>query len=271
LPVQQEFRKYLGIENDLSKKSSDISRIRMTIAFHGKNYQGWQRQTVGVGVQQIIEKVLARLYPESEPLLQSSSRTDTGVHALGLVAHVDLPLRPSTPLIRLANTINAHPPSDIRIVSANAVSSDFHARYHAQRKQYRYQVWNHSSMNPLMLDFAWHVPNKLDFALMRQAAKRFEGTHDFRAFTNKHPYPLKDAVRKLNRVSLKKSGALLTVVIEGEGFLYKMCRNIVGVMVQVGQGRFSLEDLEQMFESKDRTQAGVTPPPHGLTLWKVFY
>lgn len=252
------------------QKQDPIKRVKLTIAFHGARYHGWQCQHVGTGVQQIVEEALSKLYPDI-PRLQSSSRTDTGVHAIGLVAHADLPLRPSTPMFRLPMTINAHLPPDIRIVDAQVVSSDFHARFHAKRKQYRYQVWNHQAMNPLLYEVAWHVPGRLDFPKMRQALERFEGTHDFRAFTNKHPYPLKDAVRTLTRVALKKSGPALTFVIEGEGFLYKMCRNIVGVVIQVGTGRFSLGDVEGMFESGDRRDAGVTAPPQGLTLWKVIY
>jgi tRNA pseudouridine38-40 synthase len=126
-------------------------------------------------------------------------------------------------------------------------------------------------MNPLLRDRAWHVPRQLDFAKMRAAAKLFVGKHDFKSFAATHSYEMDSTVRTLTRCSLKKSGANLTVIIEGDGFLYKMCRGIVGTLVQVGYGKFPPGDIKTMLAKTDRRAAGMSAPAHGLVLWKVFY
>src|SRR5437867_10280050 len=158
-------------------------KLKLVIAYDGTNYQGWQTQKTGTGVQQTIEDALAKLFP-SRPRLHSSSRTDTGVHALGMVAHFEAPTEESKLSSRkLALALNAWLPQDIRIVSAARASESFHARFDAVGKQYRYRVWNHSAMNPLLRHSAWHVPRRLDVRTMREATRHFIGKHDFKAFT----------------------------------------------------------------------------------------
>jgi tRNA pseudouridine38-40 synthase len=175
------------------------------------------------------------------------------------------------PVARLALAINAFLPDDIRVVSAARVPDAFHARFHATGKQYRYFVWNHPVMNPLLQNRAWHFPMKLNLAAMREAAKMFLGKHDFKSLAATRSYEMASNVRTLTRCDLKKSGAQLTFIIEGDGFLYKMCRGIVGTLVQVGQGRIPLAKVEDILASRDRRAAGMTAPAHGLVLWKVFY
>lgn len=246
-------------------------KFKLVIAYDGTAYQGWQVQKVGLGVQQKVEESLAKYFP-SAPRVHSSSRTDTGVHALGMVAHFEIPKAEfKMPVRRLAIALNAFLPEDIRVLSAARVAEEFHARFNATGKQYRYFVWNHHAMNPLLRGRAWHVPRKLDFAKMRAAAKLFVGKHDFKSFAATHNYEMDSTVRNLTRCSLKKSGANLTVTIEGDGFLYKMCRGIVGTIVQVGFGKFSPGDIKTMLAKTDRTSAGMSAPAHGLVLWKVFY
>jgi tRNA pseudouridine38-40 synthase len=126
-------------------------------------------------------------------------------------------------------------------------------------------------MNPLRRHTAWHVPRRLDVAAMRRAARLFVGKHDFQSFAANPGYTKETTVRTLSRCELRKSGRLLSVIIEGDGFLYKMCRGIVGTLVQVGLGKFSAEEIQQMLLKKDRRVAGMTAPAHGLVLWKVFY
>jgi tRNA pseudouridine38-40 synthase len=126
-------------------------------------------------------------------------------------------------------------------------------------------------MNPLLRDRAWHVPKKLDLAPMRAAARRFVGRHDFKSFAATHPYEVGPTVRTVSRCEIQRRGPLLTFLIEGDGFLYKMCRGIVGTLVQLGKGRFQESDIQQMLEARDRRVAGMTAPAHGLVLWKVFY
>ncbi len=246
-------------------------KFKLVIAYDGANYEGWQTQKIGTGVQQIVEGALAKLFP-SKPGLYGSSRTDTGVHALGMVAHFEIPIKEfKIPLRKLALALNAWLPEDIRVSAAARAPEKFHARYDAIKKQYRYYVWNHSAMNPLLRRNAWHVPVKLDFKRMQVAAKLFVGKHDFQSFAANSGYKKETTVRTVSRCDVKKSGLQFTVIIEGDGFLYKMCRGIAGTLVQIGQGKFPPEQIKNMLDQKDRRVAGMTAPAHGLVLWKVFY
>jgi tRNA pseudouridine38-40 synthase len=246
-------------------------KFKLVIAYDGTAYQGWQVQKIGTGVQEKIEAAFGKMFP-SVKRIHSSSRTDTGVHALGMVAHVEIPRAEfKMPVARLALALNSFLPDDIRVLSAARVPEKFHARFDATGKQYRYFVWNHAAMNPLLQKRAWHFPVKLDLAKMRSAAKLFLGKHDFRCFAGTRSYEMKSNVRTLTRCDIKKSGAQLTFIIEGDGFLYKMCRGIVGTLVQVGQGKIPLAKIQNILTSRDRRVAGMTAPSHGLVLWKVFY
>jgi len=245
--------------------------LKLTIAYDGTAYAGWQVQKTGVGVQEKIEEALAKLFP-SRPRLHSSSRTDTGVHALGMVAHFELPRAEfRMPLRKLPLALNAYLPEDIRILSAARCCAGFHARFSATGKQYRYFIWNHPAMNPLLRHQAWHVPRPLDLAAMRAAAKLLVGRHDFRSFANNRGYEVANTVRTLNRCDFKRSGPLLTFILEGDGFLYKMCRGIVGTVTQAGLGKFPPAEVKRMLAHRDRRMAGMTAPAHGLVLWKVSY
>lgn len=246
-------------------------KYKLVIAYDGTGYEGWQVQKIGTGVQQLVETALAKLFP-STPRLHSSSRTDTGVHAAGMVAHFEVPppeARMTTRKLSLA--LNAHLPADIRVVSVARARASFHARFDARGKQYRYYVWNHAAMNPLLRHAAWHVPRKLDLSRMRAAARLFVGRHDFQSFSANPGYKKQTTVRTLSRCDVKKSGAQYTFIIEGDGFLYKMCRGIVGTIVQAGLGKFPPEEVTAMLEKADRRVAGMTAPAQGLVLWKVYY
>jgi tRNA pseudouridine38-40 synthase len=188
-------------------------KFKITLAYDGTAYQGWQSQKSGLGVQDRVEQALEKLF-SIRPHLESSSRTDAGVHALGMVAHFEIPAEAfRMPTKHLALGINACLPDDIRVISAVQARPDFHARFDALGKQYRYQVWNHPAMNPLLRSHAWHVPGTLDLAAMRQAAELFVGRHDFRTFTSNRGAELKDAVRTLTRCEVRRSGSQLTFII----------------------------------------------------------
>ena len=249
----------------------DPIKIKFTVAYDGAGYAGWQVQKTGLGVQQKIEEAFARLFP-SVKRIHSSSRTDTGVHALGMVAHVEIPRAEfRIPLRKLALAINAFLPEDIRVLSVRRSAANFHARFDATGKQYRYLVWNHPAMNPLWRHQAWHVPQPLDRAAMKTAARSLLGKHDFKSFAGTRNYEMESTVRTLTRCDLKWNGALLTFIIEGDGFLYKMCRGLVGTLVQVGRGKFTGDEVARMLKVRDRQAGGMTAPAHGLVLWKVFY
>jgi tRNA pseudouridine38-40 synthase len=252
-------------------RAMDSIPIKLTIAYDGTAYQGWQVQKIGLGVQQKVEEAIGRIFP-SVRRIRSSSRTDTGVHAVGMVADMAVPrgeLR--MPLRKVPLALNAFLPEDIRVVSAVRVSAAFHARFDARGKQYSYFIWNHPVMNPLLRRTAWHVPTPLDVSTMRAAVRHLRGRRDFRSFAANHTYAIEDTVRTLQRCELKRSGPLLTFVLEGDGFLYKMCRGIVGTLVQLGRGKFTEAELKAMVAAQDRRVAGMTAPAHGLVLWKVFY
>jgi len=249
----------------------DTLKFKLTLAYDGTAYQGWQVQKIGTGVQEKVEAALAKLFP-SRPRLHSSSRTDTGVHALGMVAHFEVP-RPECRMAprKLALALNAWLPEDIRVLAAARASQAFHARFDAAAKQYRYFVWNHAAMNPLIRHTAWHVPRPLDLPAMRAAAPLFVGRHDFQSFAANSGYAKESTVRTLTRCDLSRRGPLLTFIIQGDGFLYKMCRGIAGTLVQVGLGKFPPDQVRQMLRQRDRRVAGMTAPAHGLVLWKVSY
>jgi tRNA pseudouridine38-40 synthase len=249
----------------------DLLKFKLTIAYDGTGYEGWQVQKTGTGVQEKVETALAKLFP-SHPRVHSSSRTDTGVHALGMVAHFEVPPSECKMAARkLALALNAWLPEDIRVLAAARARQDFHARFQATGKQYRYCVWNHAAMNPLLRRTAWHVPRPLDLRAMRAAAPSFVGRHDFQSFAANPGYAKASTVRTLTRCALTRRGPLLTFIIEGDGFLYKMCRGIVGTLVQVGLSKFPAEEVRRMLEKKDRRVAGMTAPAQGLVLWKVSY
>jgi tRNA pseudouridine38-40 synthase len=250
---------------------ADHQRLRLTIAYDGTAYVGWQLQPEGVTVQLRVEEALGRLFTPT-PRVCSSSRTDTGVHALGMVIHFDVPRsqwRMSADKLRLA--VNAWLPPDIRILAAAEAPPTFHSRFQASHKQYRYTVWNHAAENPLLRTTAWHVPKPLAVAPMRQAAQSLVGRHDFRAFSAATGYVRPNTVRTVRRCDIRQQGPQLTFVIEADGFLYKMCRGLVGTLVQVGHGRFPPDSILSLLESRDRRLTGMTAPALGLVLWQVWY
>jgi tRNA pseudouridine38-40 synthase len=248
-----------------------LIKFKLIIAYDGTAYEGWQVQKTGLGVQQKVEEALARLFP-SRPQVHGSSRTDAGVHALGLAAHVEIPRAEfKMPERKLVLALNAWLPEDIRVMSATRCRADFHARFDAAGKQYRYRVWNATAMNPLLRHLAWHVPGSLDLAAMRAAAGLFAGKHDFKSFAGTRDYEMQSMVRTVTRCELRRTGPLLTFIIEGDGFLYRMCRGMVGTLVQVGEGKFAAQEIRRMLDCRDRRVAGMTAPAHGLVLWKVSY
>ena len=250
---------------------ADQLKFKLTIAYDGTGYQGWQVQKIGTGVQEKIECALAKLFP-SQPRVHGSSRTDTGVHALGLVAHFAVPRAECKLSVgRLLIAINAWLPEDIRVLAVRRVAPGFHARFDATGKQYRYFLWNHPAHNPLLRRNAWHIRRKLDFPAMRAAARHFIGRLDFRSLRANPDYDTTSTVRTLTRCDLRRSGSLITFVIEGDGFLYKMCRGIVGTLVQVGEGKLPPDAIPAILAHRDRRVAGMTAPAQGLGLWKVFY
>jgi len=253
------------------KSAGEVIRFKLTIAYDGTGYAGWQLQKNAVTVQQRVEEALQKLFSGVQRV-HSSSRTDTGVHAMGMVAHVDIPRAEFKMDDRqLLLAVNAFLPEDIRVSVARRVKADFHARFDAKGKQYRYVIWNHPAMNPLLRNRAWQVAVPLDFDRMQRAAKLFVGKKDFKSFASTREYEMESTVRRVTGCKVYRRGSELSVVIEGEGFLYKMCRGIVGTLVRVGEGKLTQKGIREIFRQRDRRVAGMNAPACGLVLWRVVY
>lgn len=242
---------------------------KLTIAYRGTEFFGWQRQAEKRTVQECIELALARLWGRKIDL-QGSGRTDTGVHALGQVASFNAPRLHNAPVLQRA--LNANLPRDVRIVKCRLVSPAFHARFDAVEKSYRYLVLNQMVVDPFTLDTHYHVPLPLDLPAMRRASAVLLGEHDFASFTSNPGYERsRGTVRTLRRASITQSGHVLTFHFTSNGFLYRMVRNLVGGLVKVGLGKLTVRDFERILRAKSRSEAPPNAPAHGLYLLNVSY
>ncbi|MEK6744024.1 MAG: tRNA pseudouridine(38-40) synthase TruA [Nitrospirota bacterium] len=246
-----------------------LRNIKLILEYDGTNYHGWQSQQ-GSGmptIQDALEEALRKLTKEDIRTV-SSGRTDAGVHALGHVAN--FPTESPIPAEAWAPALNRLLPKDIRVIVSDEVKPDFHARFSARGKQYRYVVLARSAPSALLREHAWHVDRKLNLTKMRRAALHLLGKHDFSAFRSS-ACNAKVPVRRLKTLSLRKKGDQIEFILEADAFLMHMARNIVGTLVEVGLGRFSPDDVKKMLKSRDRTTAGRTAPAYGLYLVQVFY
>lgn len=243
-------------------------RYRMSVAYDGTQYAGWQVQPAHMTVQQRMEEVLASLTGETVKI-HGSGRTDQGVHARGQVAHFDL--HKTWPSAVLQKGLNALLPADVRVMRLSRAAQDFHARRHAVRKEYRYFIWNSEILDPCSRLYATHVRRRLDIAAMRAAAEVLVGQHDFAAFTANPNRVVESTVRRVDYIRIRKTGASIVVAVASEGFLYKMVRSICGLLIRVGDGAVSLDEVGEILASRVRTARVPTAPPEGLFLWRVWY
>ena len=244
-----------------------MRRIRTIIAYDGTDYVGWQTQPNGVAVQEVIEKAILEVTGE-QTTLQGSGRTDSGVHARAQVAHFDTGARMAADKFAIA--LNTHLPADIRVLYSEKVSPDFHARFSAKEKQYRYFVQTGPHADVFARKYALHAYMPLNLDLMNEAAALVVGTHDFSAFMSTGR-EVETAVRTLSLSRWEKQGKFLVYTVQGNGFLYNMVRILVGTMVDMGNGRIPKDSMEKALISLSRKDAGPTAPPHGLVLWRVKY
>jgi len=244
-----------------------MRNIKLTISYDGTNYCGWQRQKNGKSVQEEIERVLNILTKE-RITIYGSGRTDAGVHALGQVANFIS--NTTIPIDKVPTAMNSILPEDIIIVRAEEVDLDFHARYNAKGKKYRYVVYNREIKNPFYRNYSYHVPYPLDLELMREGAKYFLGEHDFRAFMASGS-SVKNTVRNIYSIEIKREGDFILFDFSGNGFLYNMVRIMTGTLVDVGRGFLEACKLPEIILSKERVNTGHTAPPQGLYLMEVFY
>ena len=242
--------------------------LKLTIAYDGTRFVGWQRQAEGESIQGLLEDALARF--EGAPVtVHGAGRTDAGVHALGQVASVQLTAAHDT--ATLVRALNAQLPADIRVLTVEEAAPGFHARFSATTKTYRYQIRNAPVADPFTRFFEWHLPEALDLGAMRAALAAFEGEHDFAAFQSAGTV-LPGTVRTLVRAGVEeRGGGLLHLEVTGTGFLRHMVRAITGTVVEVGRGWRPADSMAALLRSRARGEAGPTAPPHGLFLVAVDY
>ena len=244
-----------------------MTAFKITLAYDGTHYVGWQRQDNGISVQGLLEDALREL-DGREVAVAGAGRTDSGVHALGQVASFSLErVIGGEALVR---AVNARLPPDIRVLAAEPVAPEFHARYLARRKTYRYRIWNAAVANPFERAYAWHLIDALDRAAMDAAARCLEGRHDFAAF-QAAPVTTRTSVRTVMSSRVGGESPLIVCEITGDGFLKHMVRAIAGTLVEIGRGRAPVAWMDEVLASRDRGRAGPTAPPEGLFLVSVDY
>ena len=288
-------------------RKDQMRRIRLTIAYDGTNYRGWQIQQPTAAhpegsfptIQGELQRALGQLLPKEavygaapekslDPLTSpdhvdeaaasgilpvvGASRTDSGVHALGNVACFDT--ESTIPAANFPKAINRYLPPDIRVMQADEVSMDFHPRFVPHEKCYEYRIDHGRVANPLTRLYAYNYTYPLDLERMRAAARELVGVHDFTSFVNPDSQVFEhggDAIREIYSIDILEEGSQLVIRIRGNGFLYHMIRIIVGTLLVIGNGRRAPEDILTMLAAKDRTTAGPTVPAHGLCLCALHY
>ncbi len=241
--------------------------ILLTISYDGTNYFGWQRQKNQITVQQRLEEALSMLM-KKDIEVRGASRTDTGVHALGQAAL--LKTETSIPIEKVPYAINSFLPDDITVTNARFVNDDFHPQYSVLKKTYQYKILNSEFKNPKLRNYSEFIRQPLDIEKIKEACKYFIGTHDFNAFCASGS-TAKTTVRTIFDLSVFKNDDIIDIEVTGNGFLYNMVRIIAGTLIYVGIGRFEPIFINEIIESKDRTLAGKTAGPYGLTLMKIYY
>lgn len=272
-----------------------LRTLKLTIAYDGTNYAGWQRQLNGLGIQQVLEEEIAIIVGAHNPL-NAAGRTDSGVHAAAQVASItiDHPIGSDELLKALNARLKA---GDIRIRAIDAMPDRWDARIFAKSKTYRYTIWNGATQSPFLRHVVWHVPHRLDLGRMARASEALVGEHDFIAFQGRGT-DVKTTIRRVLAAEMTEmnihtdqpialspldpssspgprgrgdEGQLFRFEISGTGFLRHMVRTIVGTLADIGRGQLEVEAMAAIIASRDRRRAGHTAPPHGLMLWKVQY
>lgn len=242
--------------------------FKLTLAYDGTAYSGWQYQPDRVTVQQVLEDAIERITGQRVHTV-ASGRTDAGVHARGQV--VGLPLVTELPEGALLRALNAHLPDDVAVLEVSAVGEGFHAIRDAKRKQYRYVIHDGPVRDVFIRRFAWSTFVRLDVTPMQRAANALLGTHDFASFQSSGA-PRRSTIRTVSKLSVNRVAAdIVHIEIEADGFLYNMVRAIVGSLVEIGRGAESENWLAEVLRAADRSAAGPTAPAHGLFLVSVDY
>jgi tRNA pseudouridine38-40 synthase len=245
-----------------------MTRFALTIEYDGTSYMGWQRQGHGPSVQQAIEEAIGRITGE-QAVLHAAGRTDAGVHALAMRAHVDL--EKSIEPFRLMEAINAQlRPEPIALLACEAVGGDWHARFSCIGREYIYRICNRRAPLALEANRAWRVPQPLDAEAMRAAAQRLVGLHDFTTFRSVHCQS-DSPVKTLDRLDVRREGEHVLIEAAARSFLHHQVRSMVGCLAHVGMGRWTADDLQAALEARNRTALALNAPPEGLYFVRAIY
>ena len=277
---------------DCAQTDGEFRTWKVTLAYDGTDFQGWQVQPGLATIQGELQAALGRICGES-PLPQGSGRTDAGVHALAQVA--SFTLRAPIPAENLHRALNRTLPASIRVLEASAVADTFHARHSAVAKTYEYRIFREDLCPPFLARYVYACPWRLDLDKLQSCARVFEGEHDFQSFAANDPelserngggdepadgaaglrIPVASTVRTIYSSGWElrqgEAGAMLVYHVRGNGFLHHMVRNLVGTMLDVGRGHLAVEEIPRILAARDRSAAGPTAPARGLFLHSVEY
>ena len=245
-------------------------KYKLTIAYHGAAYCGWQIQPNALSIQQVLEEAFMKILKEPVKVI-GSGRTDAGVHAHGQVAHLET----NSPLDikKTLYSINGLIPHDIRVLSLSIAKDSFHARFSAKRKTYYYHLYLDTFQTPFKRGVSLHVKRKVDIALLKKACSILEGTHNFKALANESgkTFPTSHYIKTLYKINCIEEEDGVRLEFVGSGFLYKMVRNLTGLLLEVATRKMELEEIEPLLQTEDRKKAPKAAPAHGLFLASVEY
>lgn len=242
-------------------------KIKATVAYDGYDYNGFQKQNNGLGIQDVIEKALGKIH-KAPTSITASGRTDAKVHALAQVFHFEK--NPRIDERGYFQALNTLLPKDIRILKIETVEDDFHARFSAKKKRYEY-VCTLNGNNPFTWKYKTFLKRKPDLEKMREAAQVFLGVHDFTSFTNARIDPNKPRTKNIQRIDILEEGDDIRLIFEADGFLRYQVRMMTGTLLAVGEGKISAQEVRQMLEARDKEVCRFNAPAHGLYLTRVFY
>ncbi len=244
-----------------------MSRFKVIVAYDGTNYHGFQKQNNALTIQEVLEKAITSIVQQPIEII-GAGRTDTGVHAKGQCCVFDA--KTNIPEENLIKAINSRLPKDIVVKNVQSVQENFHPRYSAKRKIYRYQILNSKTCDPFLYRYAYFYPHTLEISLMQEAAKYIIGEHDFKCFCSAGS-SVQSTIRTVYSLDVNKHDELVCIEICGNGFLYNMVRIIAGTLIQVGIKKLSPKEIQNIIDGKDRKGSGPTAPPEGLTMMEVNY
>ncbi|MBH67559.1 MAG: tRNA pseudouridine(38-40) synthase TruA [Rhodospirillaceae bacterium] len=246
-----------------------MPKYKLKIEYDGRNFVGWQRQDNGPSIQAAIEDALFNFSKERAQVV-GAGRTDSGVHALSMIAHIELKNTNPDP-VTVKRALNFHLGSQrISILETELAPATFHARFSATKRRYLYRILNRTAPPALEIGRVWFIPRNLDTEKMSQAAKELVGEHDFSSFRAKDCQAA-SATKTLSRLDVERYGSEIHISAEARSFLHRQVRNIVGTLKLVGEDRWSIAQVKNVLSARDRSQAGPTAPPEGLYLADVIY